>query len=79
MLAENAGRWETEADRERAEALARALMNRLLHEPTARLKAQGGHGRLQIARELFGLEDAPSDAAERDAGDNVRELRRHPA
>ncbi len=75
LLAENAGRWETEADRARAEALARAVMNRLLHEPTARLKVQGGHARLQIARELFGLEDAAPDAA----GDNVRELRRRRA
>jgi hypothetical protein len=34
-------------------------MQRLLHEPTAQLKglpAEGGHGRLQVARELFGLE-----------------------
>jgi glutamyl-tRNA reductase len=79
VLAENAARWETDADRARAEALARAIMNRLLHEPTARLKAQGGHARLQIARELFGLEDRAAEAAEQAAGDNVRELRRRRA
>jgi glutamyl-tRNA reductase len=82
VLAENAARWETDADRVRAEALARAVMNRLLHEPTARLKAQGGHARLQIARELFGLEEGAADAAEaaeHAAGDNVRELRRRRA
>jgi glutamyl-tRNA reductase len=74
VLADNAGRWETEADRERAEHVARAVVNRLLHEPTARLKALGGHGRLQTTRELFGLEDeAEEDAA---SPRNVRALRR---
>ena len=40
VLAENAGRWEslTERDRERVEALARAVVKRLLHEPTLRVK-----------------------------------------
>jgi glutamyl-tRNA reductase len=79
LLGENASRWETEADRKRGEALARAVVNRLLHEPTTRLKAQGGHGRLQIARELFGLEEGTPEPAEHDAADNVRELRRRRA
>ena len=37
-------------------------MNRLLHEPTLRLRTMTegrSHGRLQIMRELFGLEGAP--------------------
>ncbi|HWT91673.1 MAG TPA: glutamyl-tRNA reductase [Solirubrobacteraceae bacterium] len=73
VLAENATRWETDADRERAEKLARAVVNRLLHEPTVRLKTQGSHGRLQLARELFGLDEGASmDAAD----ENVRPLRR---
>jgi glutamyl-tRNA reductase len=81
VLAENAGRWQTasEDDLRRVEALARALTNRLLHEPTVQLKARGGHGRLQLTRELFGLEEgteAGGDAAEREQGANVRELRR---
>jgi glutamyl-tRNA reductase len=62
LLAENEGRWEalTPSDRERVETLARAAVNRLLHEPTARVKALDGdqrHARLQLLRELFGLED----------------------
>src|SRR3954454_10152603 len=43
LLAENAGRWESlsERDQRRVEALARAVVNRLLHEPTARVKELG--------------------------------------
>jgi glutamyl-tRNA reductase len=67
VLAENAGRWETASSRDlaRAEAVARAVMNRLLHEPTIRLKTTGevgSHGRLELLRELFGL-DAPYGAS----------------
>ncbi len=70
VLAENAGRWESlsERDRERVEAVARAVANRLLHEPTLRMKRGGeerAHARLQLLRELFGLEEAPpADVAE---------------
>jgi glutamyl-tRNA reductase len=62
VLTENDGRWQalTEADRERVEALARAIAGRILHEPTLRLKgAAGGESAyLQVAvlRELFGLD-----------------------
>jgi glutamyl-tRNA reductase len=84
VLAENAGRWESAspADLERVEALTRAVVNRLLHEPTVNLKTHGGHGRLQLTRELFGLDDEASSeaAASGQAGDealaNVRALRR---
>jgi glutamyl-tRNA reductase len=40
ILAENAGRWESasERDLERVEAIARAAVSRLLHEPTVRLR-----------------------------------------
>ena len=40
VLAENAGRWECASPRDlaRVEAIARAVMNRLLHEPTIRLR-----------------------------------------
>ena len=70
VLAENAGRWESasERDRARVEAIARSVMNRLLHEPTLHLRTLGegrSHGRLQIMRELFGLEGAPDEAAPR--------------
>ena len=82
VLAENAGRWEglTERDRERVEALAHAVANRLLHEPTLRLRESDPshpdrrHTRLQLLRELFGLEEpAEADAAE--GGAEVRALR----
>jgi glutamyl-tRNA reductase len=68
IVAENAGHWEqlTDADRDRVEALARAIVNRLLHEPTLRLKAAGddhAHLRTQVVRELFGLDD-PEELAE---------------
>ncbi len=89
VLAENAPRWEDASERDiaRAEAIARSVMNRLLHEPTLRLRtmAEGrSHGRLQIMRELFGLEGAPegdeqiADAMDARAGggDNVRPLPR---
>jgi glutamyl-tRNA reductase len=78
VLAENEGRWESASPRDlaRIEALTKSVMNRLLHEPTAQLKTAGGHGRVQLTRELFGLEEGtPSDAAEQSL-DNVRALRR---
>ncbi|HEV2059288.1 MAG TPA: glutamyl-tRNA reductase [Solirubrobacteraceae bacterium] len=86
VLAENAPRWEQASARDvaRAEAIARAVMNRLLHEPTLRLRTMTegrSHGRLQIMRELFGLEGAPegdeqiADVVEGDLG-NVRPLPR---
>jgi glutamyl-tRNA reductase len=79
LLAENEGRWEglTERDRRRVEALARAVAKRLLHEPTARVKeldAEHRHARLQLLRELFGLEEAPAEPAASPA--EVRALRR---
>jgi glutamyl-tRNA reductase len=78
VLAENEGRWETlsERDRKRVEALARAVANRLLHEPTRRVKgldASRRHARLQLLRELFGLEDAAPGTAEQPA--EIRTLR----
>ena len=78
VLAENEGRWEglTERDRRRVEALARAIAKRLLHEPTLHVKgldAAHRHARLQLLRELFGLDDAAAEAAEQPA--EVRTLR----
>jgi glutamyl-tRNA reductase len=77
ILAENAGRWESASERDlvRVEAIARAVLGRLLHEPTIRLRSfseERGHASLQLVRELFGLDtpqggtsDSP-DAAQRD-------------
>ena len=83
VLAENAGRWESASPRDlaRIEAVARSVMQRLLHEPTIRLK-ESGHGRQQVLRELFGLDDATPEAPEAQApaaepsADNVRPLKR---
>jgi glutamyl-tRNA reductase len=80
LLAENDPRWESlgERDRERVEAMLRAAVKRLLHEPTQRVKALDSdrrHARLSLLRELFGLDEAASDAAERPAAE-VRELHR---
>jgi glutamyl-tRNA reductase len=60
VLTENAGRWESASPRDlaRVEAVARALMSRLLHEPTIRLRSLSddrGHASLEVVRELFGL------------------------
>jgi glutamyl-tRNA reductase len=85
VLAENAGRWESASPRDlaRIEAVARSVMQRLLHEPTLRLK--GGdddasvHGRQQLLRELFGLEEGTAPADEPAAGAapaDVRPLKR---
>ncbi len=94
VLAENAGRWESASPRDvaRIEAVARAVMQRMLHEPTIRMKALehgGGHGRLAVLRELFGLDEVPEEApgsaaASADGAPSgepaeVRELRRRPS
>jgi glutamyl-tRNA reductase len=79
LLAENEPRWESLSarDRERVEAMLRAAVKRLLHEPTQRVRALAGdrrHARLSLLRELFGLDEQPAGADEQPA--EVRELRR---
>jgi glutamyl-tRNA reductase len=69
VLAENSGRWEAASPRDlaRIEAVARAVMSRLLHEPTIRLRSlsqERGHASLELVRELFGLrDDEPAESA----------------
>jgi len=65
VVADNAERWEgaTAADLERIELLARTVAQRLLHDPTLQLRSHnsgeaGSHGRVEIVRELFGLDAA---------------------
>jgi glutamyl-tRNA reductase len=65
VLAENSGRWESVSERDmaRIEAVARAVANRLLHEPTIRLRGLSetrSHANLQVIRELFGLIEPPT-------------------
>jgi glutamyl-tRNA reductase len=62
----------TERERDRAERLTRALVNRLLHMPTVRLKdvdpgSSEGQWRLEAARELFALPIPPAAGRRRDA------------
>jgi glutamyl-tRNA reductase len=82
VLAENAGRWESASTRDvaRVETIARAVMSRLLHEPTIRLRSLSqarGHASLQVVRELFGLrEDTPAEEQPSAELAEVHELRR---
>ncbi|HEY1285585.1 MAG TPA: glutamyl-tRNA reductase [Solirubrobacterales bacterium] len=83
VLAENEGRWESlgEADGERLAQLAKAIVSRLLHEPTLRMKRSAGSDEAYLyvsaLRELFGL-DAETEP-EADDGASVTELRRRKA
>ncbi|MEA2457947.1 MAG: glutamyl-tRNA reductase [Thermoleophilaceae bacterium] len=61
VLRENEQRWESlsHADRERLAVMTRAVVSRVLHEPTLRLKsatADDSYVYVQALRELFGLE-----------------------
>ena len=80
VLRENESRWESlsEADRERVAVLASAVVSRLLHEPTRRLRGAAGEGTsyryVHAVHELFGLEaalapreDAPAEVTDLDA------------
>jgi len=65
VLNENEGKWESVSPRdlERIDALARAIVSRLLHDPTLRMKEMRDdrvHARMALVRDLFGL-GAPED------------------
>jgi glutamyl-tRNA reductase len=71
VLGENSGRWESASERDlvRVEAIARAVMSRLLHEPTIRLRSLSedrGHASLELVRELFGLREDETDGVSLD-------------
>jgi glutamyl-tRNA reductase len=78
VLRENESRWDSlsDADRERVGVLARAVVNRMLHEPTLRLKGavdgDNSYVYVQALRELFGLEAGP--ALDETAGAEVTSL-----
>ncbi|HEY5187723.1 MAG TPA: glutamyl-tRNA reductase, partial [Solirubrobacteraceae bacterium] len=60
VVTENAGKWDTASPRdlERVEAVARAIVNRLLHHPTAAMKEMRDgrvHARMALVRDLFSL------------------------
>jgi glutamyl-tRNA reductase len=74
VLAENSGRWEAASPRDiaRIEAVARAVMSRLLHEPTIRLRSlseERGHASLELVRELFGLREDEAATQEQPAAE----------
>ena len=50
--------------RKRVEAMANALVKKLLHDPIVRLKGSDGERYVAVVRELFNLEDAASNGAE---------------
>jgi len=57
----DAGTRTSARDLARVEALARAVMGRLLHEPTIRLKSldsERSHGSIELLRDLFALRGA---------------------
>jgi len=76
VLADNDGQWESVSPRDRAriEALARSVMQRLLHDPTVRLKdpAPVSGSAEVVLRELFSLRDQGDGLAD------VHDLRPQP-
>ncbi len=78
VLAENENRWEgaSDADRQRIEAMAKAVASRLLHEPTVRMRRSAGdedaYAHVSALRELFGLDVETTPEA---GGAKVTELR----
>jgi glutamyl-tRNA reductase len=88
VLAENAAKWESASPRdlERVDSVARAIVNRLLHDPTLRMKEMRDdrvHARMALVRDLFGLsggdrelgEPSRPAASEESGLAEVRELR----
>jgi glutamyl-tRNA reductase len=83
VVRENATKWETASDRdlERVDAVAQAIVNRLLHEPTLQMREMRDdrvHARMALVRDLFGLsaEEPPlADEREQQLAE-VRELPR---
>ncbi|HKO29268.1 MAG TPA: glutamyl-tRNA reductase [Solirubrobacteraceae bacterium] len=86
VVRENMGKWDSASasDLERVDAIAQAIVNRLLHHPTARLRELQDdrvHARMALIRDLFGLEVETSSEARASGASNaeplaeVRELR----
>ena len=74
VVQENDGKWESASprDRERIDALARAVVNRLLHVPTVRMKEMRDdrvHARMALVRDLFGLTADEGNLGALDADD----------
>jgi glutamyl-tRNA reductase len=86
VVRENDGKWESASprDRDRVDAIARAIVNRLLHDPTVRMKELRDdrvHARMALVRDLFGLaEEEIGDSVDADswAQDELAEVRELP-
>ena len=79
VVRENLGKWDSAsaADLHRVDALAQAIVNRLLHHPTLRLRELRDdrvHARMALIRDLFGLEVETSEDA-RPAAEPLAEVR----
>jgi glutamyl-tRNA reductase len=79
VVRENAGKWDSASasDLKRVDAIAQAIVNRLLHHPTARLRELRDdrvHARMALIRDLFGLEVETSEDA-RPAAEPLAEVR----
>ena len=80
VLSENESRWQalSAVDRDRVDMLARAIVRRLLHEPTLRMKRgiddADSYVRVQALRELFGLEPSGPPLGEDAAAGEVASL-----
>jgi glutamyl-tRNA reductase len=84
VLTENEARWESlsDADRARLRTMAKAIVNRILHEPTLRLKRsaeeEDSYVYVHALRQLFGL-DAETEPLEGENAQVTRLPRRHSA
>jgi glutamyl-tRNA reductase len=80
VLDENSGRWESlsAADRERLRTMAGAIVSRMLHEPTLRMKRieeSAAYVYVHALRELFGL-DARAEPTDAEEAGTVTPIRR---
>ncbi len=84
VIAENDDKWESASprDRERIDAVARAVVNRLLHVPTLQMKEMHDdrvHARMALVRELFGLNVEEGASATGQAAGELAQVRELPA
>ena len=80
VVRENADKWESASrrDLERVNALSRAIVNRLLHEPTVRIKELRDdrvHARMALIRDLFGLADGDGEVPVEEQQPGLAEVR----
>ena len=85
VVRENDGKWDMAStqDLERVQAISRAIVNRLLHHPTARIKDLRDdrvHARMALVRDLFGLSVDEGEAVGGAAADaqDLSEIRQLP-